>query len=305
MARSVSTMLEVRNLNRSFSGHQVLHDLSMTVADGRMTGFVGGNGAWKTTTMRIIMGVLEADSGEVLIDSHTTSTAQRAQFGYMPEERGLYAKMPLREQLIYLARLHGVSAHDASTSTDELLDELGLSERAAEPVENLSLGNQQRAQVAAAIVHHPTALILDEPFSGLDPFAVDVVLGVLQRISDTGIPVLFSSHQLDVVERLCEDLVIISDGHIVAAGEREELREQYSDRSFEIEVSGDCGWIRDMPGIEVSALEGGFARFSAPDEQAEQRVVEQALHRRDVAGQLLHFGPIVPSLAQIFKEVID
>ena len=134
---------------------------------------------------------------------------------------------------------------------------------------------------------------------------MDVVLGVLQRISDTGIPVLFSSHQLDVVERLCEDLVIISDGHIVAAGEREELREQYSDRSFEIEVSGDCGWIRDMPGIEVSALEGGFARFSALDEQAEQRVVEQALHRRDVAGQLLHFGPIVPSLAQIFKEVIE
>ena len=173
-------MLEIRNLDKRYGTRQVLDDVSFDVHPGRMTGFVGGNGAGKTTTMRIILGVLAADSGTVSLDGESLDVGGRRRFGYMPEERGLYPKMKLQEQLVYLARLHGLSSADATRNASSLLDQLGLGERRDEPIEKLSLGNQQRAQIAAALVHEPSVLVLDEPFSGLDPMAVDVVVGVLQ-----------------------------------------------------------------------------------------------------------------------------
>lgn len=168
-------VLELQGINRSFSGRQVLDDVGLTVRPGRMTGFVGANGAGKTTTMRIILGVLTADSGSVTLDGQALVAADRRRFGYMPEERGLYPKMKVAEQLGYFARLHGLGSAAAKANTKVLLERLGLAERAAEPVEKLSLGNQQRVQVAAALVHDPEVLILDEPFSGLDPVAVETV----------------------------------------------------------------------------------------------------------------------------------
>src|SRR5690606_22141811 len=162
------------------------------------------NGAGKTTTMRIILGVLGADSGEVLLDKAPLTAEQRRRFGYMPEERGLYPKMKLAEQLVYLGRLHGMTTREARQSTDELLERLQLTERAASALESRSLASQQRAPIAASRVHNPDVLVLDEPFSGLDPIAVETVLGVLQDRAANGVPVLFSSHQLDIVERLCD-----------------------------------------------------------------------------------------------------
>ncbi|MFV0433826.1 MAG: ABC transporter ATP-binding protein [Leucobacter sp.] len=339
-------MIEIAGVSRSFGDRRVLSDVSFSVEGGRMTGFVGGNGAGKTTTMRIILGVLAADSGTVMLDGRPLTAADRSRFGYMPEERGLYPKMKVLEQLIYLGRLHGMSAAEAKTSASGLLDRLGLTERAGDTLESLSLGNQQRAQIAAALVHEPTALVLDEPFSGLDPLAVEVVLGVLRDYASRGVPVLFSSHQLDIVERLCDDVVVIGGGKILASGSRESLRSKHSGRAFELELAGpsaDAGWVRDQPGISVSRLDGGFARFEADTDEAAQAVLARAVSlgslggaasgtagvgaagsaERGAAGSgvvgsgtagssatgspttVRRFAHVTPSLAQIFKEVVQ
>lgn len=292
--------LEVSSVQKSYGDRQVLRNINFTVEPGKLTGFVGGNGAGKTTTMRIILGLLEPNAGSVLLGDRALNADDRSRFGYMPEERGLYPKMPLLEQIAYFARLHGFSKADAEARATALLTELGLEERLKDKVEALSLGNQQRAQIAAALVHDPEVLILDEPFSGLDPIAVDVVAGVLQERAAAGASVLFSSHQLDVVERLCDNLVIIADGDVRAAGEREALREQHSEPRWAIDTDGDLSWISDIPGIRVLEVSGGHAVFDADSEADAQAVLQRAVRESSV----LSFAPRRPSLAQIFKEVI-
>ncbi len=292
-------MLRIEGLNRSFGDRQVLHDITFGVERGRLTGFVGGNGAGKTTTMRIVLGVLAADSGAVTLDGHPLTAADRVDFGYMPEERGLYPKMKVAEQVAYLGRLHGLERGAAMDRARDLLDRLGLGERADDPLETLSLGNQQRAQIAAALVHDPQVLVLDEPFSGLDPLAVDVVVGVLAEYAASGVPVLFSSHQLELVERLCDDLVIISGGRIRAAGGREELRAQHGTTRFELVSDGDAGWVRSAPGVEVVDFDGGYVLFEAAEDAA-QAVLREALGRDAVRS----FTPVRPTLGEIFREVV-
>ena len=298
-------MIDIVGISRSFGDRKVLDNVSFRVESGRMTGFVGANGAGKTTTMRILLGVLSADSGTVSLNGVPISAGDRARIGYMPEERGLYPKMAVLDQLVYLGRLHGMSTAAARESATALLDRLGLAERASDNLESLSLGNQQRAQIAAALVHEPIALVLDEPFSGLDPMAVEVVLGVLQDYAAKGAPVLFSSHQLDIVERLCDDVVVIGGGQIRAQGSREGLRAEHAGRVFELELAGpaaDAGWVREQPGVSVTHLDGGFARFDADSDAAAQAVLALAVQRD--ATVVKSFAPVTPSLAQIFKEVV-
>ncbi|GLY04823.1 ABC transporter ATP-binding protein [Actinoplanes sp. NBRC 101535] len=293
--------MNVEALDRSFGDRQVLKDVTFTVQSGRLTGFVGANGAGKTTTMRIILGVLDADAGAVTWRGAPLTRPVRQRFGYMPEERGLYPKMSVAEQVIYLGRLHGMSAADARRNTGTLLERLDLAARADDHVERLSLGNQQRAQIAAALVHDPELLVLDEPFSGLDPIAVDTVLAVLRERAAAGAAVLFSSHQLDLVERLCDDLVIIADGTIRAAGARAALREAYTLPRFRIEVDGDAGWLRDQPGVTLVDLDGRHAVFDLATGVDDQQVLSAALTR----GPVRAFTPVRPTLAEIFREVIQ
>ena len=198
-------MLELDGLTRRFGDLVALDDLTFSVVPGRMCGFVGPNGAGKTTAMRIVLGVLEPDAGAVRWNGAPVDAPTRARFGYMPEERGLYQKMRVRDQLVYFARLHGLPEAEAGAAADRWIGRLGLDERAGDRVEELSLGNQQRVQLGIALVHEPEVLVLDEPFSGLDPVGVDVMSGVLRERADAGVPVVFSSHQLELVERLCED----------------------------------------------------------------------------------------------------
>ncbi|MEU5912052.1 ATP-binding cassette domain-containing protein [Micromonospora sp. NPDC047527] len=291
--------LRLDGVERSFGDRQVLTNVSFDVVAGRMTGFVGANGAGKTTTMRIILGVLAPDAGEVSWGGARLTRQDRSRFGYMPEERGLYPKMTTREQVTYLGRLHGLDAPAARRATDDLLERVGLGERGDDLLETLSLGNQQRAQIAAALVHDPEVLVLDEPFSGLDPLAVDTVVGVLRERAAAGAPVLFSSHQLDVVERLCDDLVIIGDGAIRATGSREQLRASYTSPRFELVVETDAGWVRDQPGVTLVELDGPRAVFDLPVGADEQPVLRAALAR----GPVRAFRPVSPSLTEIFREV--
>lgn len=292
-------MLSVRNISRSFGTHRVVNDVSFDVGRGRLTGFVGGNGAGKTTTMRMILGVLRPDSGTITLDGEPIDQSALHGFGYMPEERGLYPKMEIGEQLAYLARLHGIDKVTATQRADDLLERLGLIERRKDKLEALSLGNQQRVQVAAALVHDPDVLIMDEPFSGLDPMAVDEVVAVIAEHAARGVPVLFSSHQLDVVERLCDDLVIIADGTVRAAGEREALREQYSGNHWSLETSGDVGWVRDVPGVVVEELAGTTVLFAA-EPAAADAVLRSAVDR----GTVSSFRPVRPTLGEIFRDIV-
>ncbi len=212
----------------------------------------------------------------------------------------MYPKMKLAEQLVFLGRLHGLPIATARRNTAALLERLGLGERSGDAIEKLSLGNQQRAQIAAALVHDPEVLVLDEPFSGLDPARRR---GRRRRAEDraaAGAPVLFSSHQLDIVERLCDDLVIIAEGRIRASGARERLRLEHATLRYELVSATDTAWLMSEPGVEVVSTDGGTAIFDAADETVVQRVLRSAVERGDVAD----FARQQPTLAQIFREVI-
>lgn len=291
-------MLEVVNVTRRFGDLTALDHVSFTVPAGRFTGFVGGNGAGKTTTMRIIMGVLAPTSGDVRWNGSPLTTRDRAEFGYMPEERGLYPKQPILPQLAYLGELHGMSAKDAKDAARALLERFNLDERTRDKLEKLSLGNQQRVQIAGAVIASPKALILDEPFSGLDPEAVDEMFALLTEFTRRGVPVLFSSHQLDLVERLCHQIVILRKGTVLAAGSVDELRNS-GRRRHGITASGDLGWLRGEPGVAVVDIDGPRAQVEFADDAVAQRVLAQAM----VLGAVHSFGPLVRPLSDIYREV--
>jgi ABC-2 type transport system ATP-binding protein len=219
-------VLRLEELRKKYGETVALDGVSFDVGAGQMFGFVGPNGAGKTTLMRIVLGVLAADSGRVLWHGAPIDAEARRRIGYMPEERGLYPKMRVRDQLVYMARLHGATETDAGAAADRWMERLGVAARADEAVEALSLGNQQRVQLGVALVHEPDLLVLDEPFSGLDPDGVDALSGALfGEISERQVPDVFTSHQLELVERLCDSVAIIAHGRIAASGPLAEVSE--------------------------------------------------------------------------------
>ena len=302
-----TALLELIGLTRRYGDLVALDDLSFTVAEGQMYGFVGTNGAGKTTTMRIILGVLEPDAGVVRWRGREVDSAMRQRFGYMPEERGLYPKMRVRDQLEYFARLHGLEPAAARNATAYWLERLGVAGRAGDRVEALSLGNQQRVQLAAALVHGPELLVLDEPFSGLDPVGVDVLAAVLAEQAANGVPVVFSSHQLELVERICEAVAIINHGKLVAAGTVAELRAAKHQRRYLVGVdrpdgvAGEPGeWWAGLPGVRAAGKTNGQAVLELDDGVDEQRLLDAA---RGV-GRVTHFSSAEPSLAELFREAV-
>ena len=255
-------MLELKNLSKRYGEVRALDGASLSVARGRMLGFLGPNGAGKTTAMRSVFGLVQLDAGEVSWNSRPIGPEQRLRFGYMPEQRGLYPRMKVGEQLIYFAELHGMSHAEAAASTSRWLTTLGLSERSEDRLEQLSHGNQQRVQLAAALVHDPELLILDEPFSGLDPLAVETLADSLEAEAAKGKAVVFSSHQLDLVEDMCEDVVIINQGRNVMEGNVARLKESSPHRRLEIDVSnGDGAWLPEVAGIEAKEVDGSLIRL--------------------------------------------
>ncbi|MEV5408540.1 ATP-binding cassette domain-containing protein [Thermopolyspora sp. NPDC052614] len=290
-------MLRIDELRKRYGDKIALDGVTLSVGPGEMFGFVGANGAGKSTTMRIVMGVLDADGGEVRWKDRPLDFETRRRFGYMPEERGLYAKMRVAEQLEYFGRLHGLTQAAAKKASDDLLERLGLTERRDSEVDSLSLGNQQRVQLAVALVHDPEMLILDEPFSGLDPIAVDALAGVLAERRAAGVPVIFSSHQLELVERLCDSVGIIAAGRMVAVGTVAELRGRESHKRLRVVVSGaSAGWADELPGTIV-AKDGDEVILESADDREVLRIASRA-------GRLEHFGWVEPRLSEIFREAV-
>lgn len=288
-------MLSVRGLSRLYGDALVVDDVTFEVRSGRLTGFVGANGAGKTTTMRMLIGVLAPSSGEVLWNGEAITTTQRRTFGYMPEERGLYPRMSLVDQLVFLARLHGLDKTSALERARHLLDHFGLDDRRDDLLDELSLGNQQRVQIAAALIHRPTALILDEPFSGLDPLAVDSMVGLLHDEVGPDVPVLFSSHQLELVERLCDDLIILSGGRVVVAGATDELRGRGPVR-YRVVVD-DPSALDDLPGAHVDRREGDATFIIITSGEPADLLAHLTAHTR-----VSDFHRYVEPLAHVFRE---
>jgi ABC-2 type transport system ATP-binding protein len=293
--------LEISHLSKRFGDVVALDDMTFDVPAGELFGFVGSNGAGKTTAMRVVLGVLEPDAGEVRWDGRPLTLDTRRQIGYMPEERGLYPRMKVRDQLVYLARLHGMSASDAGGSTDRWLERLGVSARRDDEVQKLSLGNQQRVQLAASLVHDPRILVLDEPFSGLDPVAVDVMSQVMREKAAEGIPVVFSSHQLDLVERLCDRVGIVRSGRMVAVGRVDELRGAGPRRIVVDVPQAAPGWAAGLPGVRVLASDNGRTELELADGADDQAVLRAAL----AAGPVRGFGDRRPSLTDLFRDVVS
>ena len=262
-------MLELDRLSKRYGDVVALDDLSLTVRPGQMYGFVGTNGAGKTTAMRIVLGVLDADAGEVRWQGQRLGPDVRREFGYMPEERGLYPKMRLLEQLVFLAR--------------------------------------QRVQLAAALVHDPTVLVLDEPFSGLDPVGVDSMATILRERVDTGAALVFSSHQLDLVERLCDAVGIIRAGRLVADGTVAGLRGVTSSRRFRVQVGAAPGWPDQLAAAVRGATvldhgrDDGPALFELPAGTDDQVLLAAAQR----LGAVHQFGTAEPTLVELFREVVS
>ncbi|HEX6507806.1 MAG TPA: ATP-binding cassette domain-containing protein [Chloroflexota bacterium] len=292
--------LEVDHISKRYGDVRALSDLSFDVRRGEVFGFVGSNGAGKTTTMRIVMGVLNADGGDVRWAGCPISFEIRRRFGYMPEERGLYARLPVREQLVYLAELHGLARSAAERSTARWLVRLGLTERAGTEVQALSHGNQQRVQLAAALVCAPELLVLDEPFAGLDPVAVDVLSDVLREQADAGIPVVFSSHQLDLVEHLCDRVGIIASGQMVACGTVDELRRSSGERVWVHVPRAAQDWADGLCGVSVLHVEGSRWLLGLEDGRDDQPILRAAL----ATGPVREFRRDAPSLADVFRHFV-
>jgi ABC-2 type transport system ATP-binding protein len=294
-------VLELVDLVRRFGEVLALDHLSFEVPAGSVLGFLGPNGAGKTTAMRAVMGIVDPDHGEIRWKGQPIGDEDRRRFGYMPEERGLYPAMGVAEQITYLARLHGLSRAQAADATERWLVRLGIVERAGDRLEALSLGNQQRVQLAAAFVHGPELLVLDEPFSGLDPVGIDALAAVLAEEAESGATVIFSSHQLDLVEHICERVAIISSGRLVAAGTVRELTAA-DDRHLTVEVAGPKArtWADRVKGARVVDVDGATLRVVL-DPGTDPETVLRAARR---AGTLRHFSYARPRLSEVFRRAI-
>ena len=298
-----SVELEIDGLRRRYGSVIALDGLSFDVPSGQVFGFLGPNGAGKTTTMRAIFGVASLDAGEIRWRGKPVDEQARRHFGYMPEERGLYPGMKLREQIEYFATLHDVDDQAAEKAATHWIRRLGLAGREDSKIDALSHGNQQRAQLAVALVHDPELLVLDEPFAGLDPGGVDDMRQVLAERAAAGVTVLFSSHQLDLVEDICEAVAIIHHGRLVASGPVEELRRGDRPR-LAVRVGGDAdgAWARSLAADlgEVEAVRPeGTVLISLTTGADSQRILDLAR----AAGPIEHFSFEDRRLSEVFREV--
>ncbi len=293
--------LAVRNVAHSFGNRVALDGVSFDVVPGVLTGLLGPNGAGKTTLLRIMLGVLDQDHGEVRYDGRRVGSEDRRRWGYMPQERGLYAGMSTGDQVVHFGRLHGLSRRDAAIRAHALLEELGLGDRWGDRTDKLSGGMQQRLQLATALVHDPAVIVLDEPFAGLDPVAVASLSETLRQRARDGRTVLFSSHQLDLVQDLCEDIAMVDRGRTVLQGKVATLRASSGRRQLRLQVEPpNRDWLLAYPEITVVGDEADGFRLEVPDHLDPLEVLDAAR----ATGRVVDFGLDLPTLSQLFLAAV-
>jgi ABC-2 type transport system ATP-binding protein len=293
-------MLEFCKASKRFGPVVALDGCTFSARAGRLTGFLGPNGAGKTTSMRAVFGLVELDAGTVTWEGAPIGRHQRARFGYMPEERGLYPRMRVRDQLVYLGRLSGRSPTEVTRNVDGWLDRLGLAARTGDRVDTLSHGNQQRVQLIAALVNEPQLLVLDEPFAGLDPLAIADMSDLLREVAATGVTTLFSSHQLDLVEDLCEDVVIIDHGRIVLAGDLRRLRAETPYRIIDVRSHAVPPDLSLLPGVEVVESDATHLRLRV----ARDLDLGTLLAHVGSSASVDSFSYQPPTLTELFRQAV-
>jgi len=291
----MTATLRARGITQRFGDRVVLDGVDLEVPPGRVIGLLGPNGAGKTTLMRILFGVLQPDGGSVEWDDRPASAADRRAWGYMPQERGLYRDMRTIHLLTWVARLHGLDRKTGEARARDLLEQLGLDDRVGDKITDLSGGMAQRVQLAAAMVHGPELLVLDEPFAGLDPVAVEFLSNVILEHVRAGHALLFSSHQLDLVEDLCETITLINHGRVVLHGDLRELKASSPDRYLRVSVAAEPAWIQGQPAEIVTTDASGTRMRLEPGTDA--GAVLDAVRARAAVPD---FGVESPSLSELF-----
>lgn len=295
-------MLSVDRVRKDFGSVQAVRDVSFTIARGSTFGLLGPNGAGKTTTMRMIVGIYAADGGGITWNDRPIDDRVRRRFGYLPEERGLYGKMKVRDQIVYFGRLHGLHDPEIAQRTDAWIEQLGLREYANRPCAELSKGNQQKVQVACAAVHDPELLILDEPFSGLDPVNAEVLLKTLTELKNRGTTLVLSSHQMWQLEQICDAFCIITGGHNRASGTLEQLRANWPTRVIKVEPATQAlrSVLERVP--NARAMEGNGALYYEVPVGTEYPPLLRDLVAADA---VTRFDALEPSLQEIYMHTIE
>lgn len=292
--------LQIDNVTKRFGDFTAVKDLSMTVKQGSMYGFLGANGAGKTTTFRMILGLLDATEGGITWKGKPITYANSTHIGYLPEERGLYPKMKVEDQLVYLGKLRGMKKNDAKIASKQWLERFEVPHYAGKKVEELSKGNQQKIQVIASLLHRPSLIILDEPFSGLDPVNVELLKKAILDVQKEGATIVFSSHRMDHVEELCEQLIIMDHGKSLLTGSLREVKRSFGRQNVRLKADFDLSFLKDTEGVTSfkQTIEGGI--FQIGDEQIAHELLRSALTK----GNIRYFAIEEPSLQDIFIEKV-
>ncbi|HLR10338.1 MAG TPA: ABC transporter ATP-binding protein [Sporosarcina sp.] len=292
--------LKIENVTKKFGDFTAVDQLDLTVEAGTMYGFLGANGAGKTTTFRMILGLLNANEGKITWNGQKISYATSHEIGYLPEERGLYPKMKVLEQLIFLGQLRGMSKRAAKEAAETWMNNMEIDHYAQKKVEELSKGNQQKVQVVASLLHNPKLLILDEPFSGLDPVNVELLKNAILQFRNNGATILFSSHRMDHVEELCEQLSIVSHGKQIVSGSLRDVKRSFGKQNVRIHADIDLTSLEQIAGVTAmqTAIEG--AVFQVEQEEVAQQLLNAAM----ALGPIRHFAIEEPSLQEIFIEKV-
>jgi len=293
-------MLDVQKIDKRFGDVKALDGVSLRVPKGGIIGFLGPNGSGKSTTMRAIMGLIAIDGGSITWDGQPIDAAVRRRFGYMPAERGMYPKMTVGDQIVYFARLAGLSLPDAERSASTWMERVDIAARRDDEVQALSSGNQQRVQLVIALVHDPELLILDEPFSGLDPVAVETMKSILLDQIERGTSVLFSSHQLDLVSDISHDVVIVDAGRIVLEGDVRDIRERSAFRYAAIGFADDTDWQPTSTETEIIERHPRSIRLRLPDSHDPSELLADA----NRVGRVVEFSFAPPDLSEVFLASI-
>ena len=295
--------LIVEHIDKSFGSFQAIKDLSMEVREGSMFGFLGANGAGKTTTMRMILDIIRPDRGHITWDGKDVREVPRHNWGYLPEERGLYPKMVVEDQLLFLARLNGLSKQAAIRELNEWLERFQIQANRKRKVEDLSKGNQQKVQFLATIMHDPAILIMDEPFSGLDPVNANVLKEAFLEMHRRGKTIIFSTHQLEQVEEMCEDIVIINKGQAVVQGSVRDIKRQHGHNMVILKLDNDpqALWVDTLEGVQVTKRRQDYIEMQMRADLNPNVIVEAALSH---GGIISRFEIVEPSLTDIFIEQV-
>jgi ABC-2 type transport system ATP-binding protein len=292
--------VRLEGITKTYAEHVAVHDLTLEIPRGDLFGLLGPNGAGKTTTLRMITNILGPDSGRIEVLDLVPGQASRDRIGYMPEERGLYPRMVLEEQLLFLAEIKGIPRAEARRRLPAWLERMGLGEWAKRRVNELSKGMQQKAQFIATVLHDPEVLILDEPMTGLDPIGANLMRDVLLDLKRQGKTIILSSHHMETVERLCDSIALIHRGRKLLDGPVGEVKKRYGRNAIALGFEGDGSFVASLPGVKRVSNEGHFMEIQMENGADPQGIL------REVAGRLRvnRFEILEPSLRDIFVSLV-